>query len=232
MYEILLENNQNNNLSTLRSDKLKFDFESASVKPLNSNKIDHFLVDTDITKTISEIKDNNISSTVIESIETNNSSIFLSDKLTIELESVSVNSHSSHSGEFSNTLNSNLDPVSNKSSILLHCTPDNFQSSTVLRNSVDFKNMQSTQPSIVNQGIRSSETSGAPNLQDSSKENEKFEDFMRRHIIKKEDKERFVSTNTRIGDTESRIFGGSYHIDENEYNQFFLSTSERNICTF
>ena len=47
-----------------------------------------------------------------------------------------------------------------------------------------------------------------------------FEDFMRKHIIKKEDKDKFVSTNTRIGDVESRIFGGSYHIDDDEYNQF------------
>lgn len=48
----------------------------------------------------------------------------------------------------------------------------------------------------------------------------KFEDFMRTHVIKKEDKNKFVSTNTRIGDAEKNIFGGSYHIPENEYIQF------------
>ena len=48
----------------------------------------------------------------------------------------------------------------------------------------------------------------------------RFEDFLRGHVIKKEDKQKFVSTNTRIGDAENNIFGGSYHIPDDEYNQF------------
>jgi P4 family phage/plasmid primase-like protien len=49
---------------------------------------------------------------------------------------------------------------------------------------------------------------------------EKFEDFMRSHLIKKEEKDKISSTNTRIGDAESKIFGGSYHIKEDEYTHF------------
>ena len=49
---------------------------------------------------------------------------------------------------------------------------------------------------------------------------ERFEDFMRSHLIKKEEKDKISSTNTRIGDAESKIFGGSYHIKEDEYTNF------------
>ena len=45
-----------------------------------------------------------------------------------------------------------------------------------------------------------------------------FFDFMKNHLIKKaEDK---PSTNTRIGDPLMNIFGGSYHIPDNEYDRF------------
>lgn len=47
----------------------------------------------------------------------------------------------------------------------------------------------------------------------------KYEDFLKKHSIKKEDKEKIQSTNTRIGDG-NKIYGGSYHIPTEEYNTF------------
>ena len=47
-----------------------------------------------------------------------------------------------------------------------------------------------------------------------------FTDFMMKHLIKKGDPANKPITNTRIGDKESQIYGGSYSIPDNEYQAF------------
>ena len=46
----------------------------------------------------------------------------------------------------------------------------------------------------------------------------KFFDFMKNHLVKKDSEH--GPTNTRIGDQDAGIFGGSYHIPDDEYNDF------------
>ena len=46
----------------------------------------------------------------------------------------------------------------------------------------------------------------------------KFFDFMKNHLVKKDSEN--GPTNTRIGDQESGIFGGSYHIPDDDYPDF------------
>ena len=49
-----------------------------------------------------------------------------------------------------------------------------------------------------------------------------FDEFLRKHMIKNDEKndEQKNPTNTRIGDKKSNIYGGSYHIPDEEYETF------------
>ena len=46
-------------------------------------------------------------------------------------------------------------------------------------------------------------------------------EFLKLHITKKEDREKHPITHTRIGDTDLKIYGGSYHIPQEELPQFY-----------
>ena len=45
-------------------------------------------------------------------------------------------------------------------------------------------------------------------------------EFLIKSLIKQDDKVKLPITNTRIGDKDLNIFGGSYHIPDNKYETF------------
>ena len=50
--------------------------------------------------------------------------------------------------------------------------------------------------------------------------NQTLVDFLRKHQIKKDEADPKPSTNSRIGDKKSGIYGGNYHIPDDKYEQF------------
>lgn len=50
--------------------------------------------------------------------------------------------------------------------------------------------------------------------------NQKLVDFLRKYQIKKDDAEPKPPTNTRVGNEKAGIYGGSYHIPDDKYEQF------------
>ena len=67
--------------------------------------------------------------------------------------------------------------------------------------------------------IKPPKTGLSTNMEISSK---KLMEYLRNHLIKKDGAENAVleKTNTRIGDQEKKIFGGTYHIEDDEYINF------------
>jgi P4 family phage/plasmid primase-like protien len=49
-----------------------------------------------------------------------------------------------------------------------------------------------------------------------------YNNFMKKHLYDKNNKEHSCITNTRIGDKEQNIFGGCYHISQEDYGEFLL----------
>ena len=56
-------------------------------------------------------------------------------------------------------------------------------------------------------------------MKKTTKRSKIFQDFLKSHLVKKGETDK-VRTNTRIPDTELKIYGGSYCIEDNEYERF------------